>query len=198
MILFVSGATLSVRCYLDVGELIVTAARNRPETLRLRPGCWAMDNGAFSQFEAELFVRMLEDFHGRPGCRFVAVPDRVGDAHQTLLQWRFWSRLIRGVGFAPALVAQDGLTVADVPWKELGALFIGGLDPWKFGPQATELIAYAKSRGLWVHMGRLNSEHRIWRAASRGVDSFDGSRHSWFPDTHIPTTLDSLTQGRFL
>jgi hypothetical protein len=198
VILFVSGATPSVRRYLEVGELIVPAARNRPETLRLRPGWWAMDNGAFSQFDAELFVRMLEDFHGRSGCRFVAAPDRVADAHQTLLQWPFWSRLIRGVGFVPALVAQDGLTVEDVPWKEIGALFIGGLDPWKLGPQATELIAYAKARGLWVHMGRLNSEQRIWRAEFRGVDSFDGSRHSWFPDTHIPNTLDSLAQGRFL
>lgn len=198
MILFVSGATLSVRRYDEVGELIVPAARNKPDNLRLRPGWWAMDNGAFSQFEPELFVRMLEDFYGHPGCRFVAAPDRVGDAHQTLLQWPFWSKLIRGVGFVPALVAQDGMTVGDIPWKEIGALFIGGCDPWKLGPQAMELTAYAKARGLWCHMGRVNSDERIWAAESRGIDSFDGSRHSWYPDTHIPRTLAALEQGRLL
>src|SRR5262245_9525999 len=109
--------------------------------LKLEIGRWAMDNGAYSGFEPAPFVRMLERFYGRPGCLFVAAPDRVGDAHQTLLEWPFWQRLIRGIGFRPALVAQDGLTVDDVPWAQVGALFIGGTTEWKLGPQAETLIA---------------------------------------------------------
>jgi hypothetical protein len=148
-----------------------------------------MDNGAFVKFEADLFMAMLEAFHGRPGCRFVAAPDRVGDAHQTSLQWPFWSRVIRGVGFVPALVAQDGLTVGDVPWREIGALFIGGFTEWKTSEHALSLIGYAKSRGLWVHMGRRNSQRGIWDAARMGVDSFDGSGFSRWPDIRIPKGL---------
>lgn len=68
MTLFVSGATVVARRYADVGELVVPRARANPDTLRLAPGLWAMDNGAYSGFDAALFVRMLEDYHGRRGC----------------------------------------------------------------------------------------------------------------------------------
>jgi hypothetical protein len=191
MILFVSGATVTMRRHQAVGELIVPAAGNAPDVLRLAPGRWAMDNGAYSGFDAALFVRMLERFHGRPGCRFVSAPDVVADAHATLQQWGFWSRLIRGVGFVPALVGQDGMTTGDVPWCEIGALFIGGTTEWKLGPQAEQLIAYAKARGLWVHMGRVNSQRRMWEAARKGIDSWDGSKYSRWGDRWIPVGLET-------
>jgi hypothetical protein len=188
MILLVSGATVATRRY-QVGELIVPAARNFPDQLKLVPGKWACDNGAYSGFDVRLFVEMLEWFYRRPGCRFVAAPDAVGDAHQTMSQWPFWARLIRGIGFPPALVAQDGLTVDDVPWTEIAALFIGGHTEWKLGEQARTLVAYAKSRGLWVHMGRVNTRRRIWDATRMGCDSYDGSGFSRWPDIQIPKGL---------
>jgi hypothetical protein len=190
MILFVSGATRAARRH-KVGELIVPGAGSAPDSLRLEPGRWAMDNGAYSGFEPDAFVRMLERFYGRKGCRFVTAPDAVADAYQTLKQWPFWSNLIRGVGFVPALVGQDGMTVEDLPWTEMGALFIGGSTEWKLGPQAETLIAYAKSRGLWVHMGRVNSQKRIWDAARKGVDSWDGSSYSQWSDRWIPKGKDT-------
>lgn len=186
MILFVSGATATVRKWRQVGELILPAAGNAPDSLKLAPGMWAMDNGAYSGFEPDAFVRMLERFHGMGGCRFVACPDVVGDAYATQEQWPFWSQLIRGVGFVPAFVAQDGQTVEDVPWKRAGALFIGGTTEWKLGPQVRDLIAYAKTRGLWVHIGRVNSRSRIWHFARLGADSWDGGQYSMFPDRRIP------------
>lgn len=202
MILFVSGATHTSRRHRRVGELIVPTAGNHPETLRLEPGRWAMDNGAFSGFDASAFITMLETFHGRQGCRFVVAPDVVADPHQTLHRWPFWSRLIRGVGFVPALAAQDGLTIPQVPWSDIGALFIGGTTEWKTGPSAAALIAFAKARGLWVHMGRVNTERRIWHAARLGCDSFDGSGFSRWPDIRIPKGLqwtdDALMQTRLL
>jgi len=199
MILFVSGATATVKKYRRCGELIVPGAWSEPDSLRLRPGMWAMDNGAYSGFDAAAFVTMLERFYGRTGCRFVTAPDAVADAHQTLLKWAPWSKVIRGFGFVPALVGQDGMTVPDLPWSEMGALFIGGSTEWKLGPQARALAAYAKARGIWVHMGRVNSMARIADAGRMGVDSIDGSQHSWFPDRRIPESLENIeittTQG---
>ena len=191
VILFVSGGTTTVRKHRTCGELIVPGAGNSPDALKLVPGMWAMDNGAYSGFDPAAFVTMLERFHGRRGCRFVTAPDVVGDAAETLQRWPFWSRLIRGVGFVPALVGQVGMTVADVPWRELGALFIGGHTEWKLGPQAQTLIAFAKSRGLWVHMGRVNSQKRIWEAARLGCDSFDGSKYSRWSDRWIPEGVET-------
>lgn len=202
MLLLVSGATVTVKRWQQVGELIVPAARSLPDSLRLAPGMWAMDNGAYSGFDVEAFVRMLETFHGRKGCRFVSCPDVVADAHATLTRWPFWSRLIRGVGFVPALVLQDGMTPADVPWQEIGAVFVGGSTEWKLGEQARTLCAYAKSRGLWVHVGRVNSRQRIAVAYRMGADSFDGGQYSMFPDRRIPEGVAdvaaTLAQGELL
>lgn len=189
MILLVSGATATSRRYRRVGELIVPGAGNSPDSLRLEPGRWAMDNGAYSGLDIAAFMAMLERFHGRKGCRFVAAPDRVGDAYETLRQWAFWSRVIRGAGFVPALVAQDGMVIGDLPWSEMGALFIGGYTEWKLGPHAAALVAYANARGLWVHMGRVNSKTRIWEAARMGCHSYDGRNWSIAPDAHIPQGL---------
>jgi hypothetical protein len=201
MILFVSGATRTAKRY-AVGELIVPGARNLPDALTLAPGLWAMDNGAYSGLDIDAFVGMLERFHGRRGCRFVAAPDCVADAHATLQRWPFWSRLIRGVGFVPALVAQDGMTPRDLPWGEIGALFIGGSTEWKLGPHAEALIAIAKGRGVWVHMGRVNSTKRIWDAARKGCDSFDGGQFSRWPDRRMPEGVASAAaataQGRLV
>jgi hypothetical protein len=190
MIIFVSGATAVASLYPDVGELIVPGAGNAPDSLRLLPGMWAMDNGAYGGFDVAAFMRMLERFCGRRGCRFVAAPDVLYDARATLDQWPFWSAVIRGVGFVPALVAQDGLIAEDVPWRELGALFIGGSTEWKLSPPCCKLMAYAKARGLWVHVGRVNTENRIWSAVGAGADSCDGTSFSMFSRRRIPEALE--------
>src|SRR4029077_6039343 len=110
----------------------------------------------------------------------------VGDAYATLEQWPFWSRVIRGVGFVPALVLQDGMVVSDVAWKQIGAVFVGGTTEWKFSPQARELCAYGKARGLWLHVGRVNSGKRTPEAPRMGADSFDSGQYLMFPDRRIP------------
>lgn len=202
MILFVSGATVTVRRWKQVGELVVPGAGNSPDSLRLVPGMWAMDNGAYSGFQPDLFVRMLERFHGMGGCRFVACPDVVGDAYATLELWPFWSRVIRGVGFVPALVLQDGMLASEAPWKQAGAVFVGGSTEWKISQQARELCAYAKARGLWVHVGRVNSKKRIYEAARMGADSFDGGQYSMFAERRIPEGVADAAaaeaQGRLI
>lgn len=181
-ILLVSGATSYPRGA-NVGHLVVPKQWNR--NLVLTPGMWAMDNGAFSGFDAGAFMRMLEAYHDQPGCLFVTAPDVVSDAAATFALWPFWSRLIRGLGHTPAWVAQDGLTPDLMP-RDVGAVFVGGSTAFKESDQARRLCEFAKSRGLWVHWGRVNSKRRYEMAALSGADSIDGTGFSMFPSTRIP------------
>lgn len=186
MLLLLSGATRYPRSE-TVGDLIVPSHWGHASALDLQPGRWAMDNGAFSGFNEGSFIRMLERFHGLPGCLFVTAPDYVGDAASTRAKWPFWSRLIRGLGHTPALVAQDGIqAVSDVPWDDGIALFIGGTTAFKESRLALDLIGYAKARGIWAHVGRVNGRRRYDLMLRAGADSIDGTGFSMFPDTNIP------------
>jgi len=185
MLLLVSGATLHPRSE-RVGHLIVPKAWGLPNSINPQPGRWAMDNGAFSGFDAGAFVRMLEAYQDYSGCLFVTAPDVVADAASTLKLWTFWSALIAGVGRRPAFVAQDGLTPDRVPWDKLGTLFIGGSTTYKESAEARTLCGLAKSRGIWVHWGRVNGKRRYELALKAGADSIDGTGFSMYPDTNIP------------
>lgn len=188
MILLVSGATTTRRSD-QVGHLVVPRQWNDPATLDLSVP-WAMDNGAFSGFDEGSYVRMLEAYQAYQSarCLFVTAPDVVGDAASTVARWPFWSQLLRGLGWVPAFVAQDGLTPDRVPnlTRGRGALFIGGTTTYKESGAVRALCAYAKSRGVWVHWGRVNGRRRYELALKAGVDSIDGSGFSMYPDTNIP------------
>ena len=190
MIVLVSGATRFPRSD-SVGHLIVPKAWNNPALLDLT--IHAMDNGAFSGFDAGAFVRMLEAYHPYQAsypCLFVTAPDVVGDAASTRRLWPFWSRLIRGLGFPPAFVAQDGLTPDQVPWDELKALFIGGSTAYKESAQVRGLCAYAAARGIWVHWGRVNGKRRYEMCVKAGGNSIDGTGFSMYPNTNIPKAAE--------
>lgn len=146
---------------------------------------WAADNGAYSGFDADAFLTMLERLNPT-GCRFVAAPDVVGDHDATLSLWWRWASLILSYGFPPAFVAQDG--ARRLP-RGVAALFVGGTTEWKLSNHARRLVEDAKDRGLWTHMGRVNSHRRLRLARSWGVDSVDGSALSWFTDTKLPDYL---------
>lgn len=187
MLILVSGATAALRSVDDdrFGVLVVPGANNNPESLPLRAGKWAMDNGAFSGLDKVAFINMLERYQGYHGCLFVTAPDVVADAAETLARWSFWSRLIRGVGFPPAFVVQDGQTVESAPWATLAALFVGGSTEWKLSMSARELVSYAKARGIHTHMGRVNTRQRLREAYRWGIDSIDGSSRSMFGETQM-------------
>lgn len=193
MLLLVSGATRTTRTP-DVGHLIVPRQWNAADSLTLVPRQWAMENGAFSGFDEGAFLRMLERFAECPGCLFVSAPDVVGDAAATRARWPFWSRLIRGLGHAPAFIAQDGLEPGRTPWDEMGALFIGGSTAFKESLAVRTLCAIAKARGIWVHWGRVNGKRRYELAKKAGADSFDGSGFSRWPDTNIPLVSEWIKE----
>ena len=87
-------------------------------------------------------------------------------------------------------MAQDGLSPDQIPWAELGALFIGGSTVYKESTEARSLCALAKARGVWVHWGRVNGRRRYELARLAGADSYDGTGFSRFPDTNIPLVAE--------
>lgn len=152
---------------------------------------WCADNGAFSDnFNEEKWWKFLKDnAHAAGSCLFAVAPDVVADAQATLDRSAKWLPKIRALGYPAAFVAQDGQESLEVPWDSFDVLFIGGSTEWKLGPHARRLVADAKSRGKWVHMGRVNSERRYRYAHSIGCDSVDGTYLTFGPDTNLPKLL---------
>jgi hypothetical protein len=140
---------------------------------------WAADNGRFSKpqtYSDESYLGWLDKRSpDAERCLFATAPDVVGDAVATLELSVPMLPRIRAAGYRPALVAQDGLESLPVPWDAFDVLFVGGSTRWKLSETCFSLIAEAKRRGKWVHMGRVNSLRRLTLAASVGCDSADGT-----------------------
>lgn len=74
-----------------------------------------------------------------------------------------------------AFVAQDGIENMEIPWDEMSCLFVGGKDPWKDSQSAADIVRTAKTLGLWVHVGRVNTPKRFEHFLQLGADTCDGS-----------------------
>ena len=142
---------------------------------------YCIDNGAFIKFDRPSFLSLLKREEPRIKlCRFVAVPDVVGDARRTLECFRHWSPILSP--WPLALVCQNGQENLDIPWSEIAAIFMGGTTEWKMGNDASSIIRAAKIIGKWVHIGRVNSHGRFEHFERLGADSCDGVGLSRFPD----------------
>ena len=159
-----------------VGQLLTPLTRYRNRAAEEgRP--WAMDNGAFSQFRKSAFMALMQrEIANATSCLFVACPDVVGCHDRTLDLFGVWH--VRVAPYPPAFVAQDG---CDRIPEEARALFVGGSTEFKQSPEALLLAKDARARGLWVHVGRVNSQDRYNRWVPY-ADSCDGSgisQYSW-------------------
>ena len=152
------------------------------------------------ELEAEAIARWRTWIAGvvaplRERCLFVTIPDvlrwitvdgrriPVGDAEATLARFHVHAAEARSFGLPVALVLQDGIELeADglvagderVTWSDVDAVFVGGSDDFKLGPVAEAICREARRRGLWAHVGRVNSWKRLARV--RGYsDSVDGT-----------------------
>lgn len=192
MLLLVSGALVTLRrhaAHPQLGRLI--QPRERASVASVAGFRWAADNAAFSGWDPDAFVAMLHRFRGVPGCLFVAAPDVVqivggeprGDAARTRDRYAQWRPLL--AGWPRAYVLQDGEDGSGVPWDDVAAVFVGGSTAYKLGPVARSIVGYAKARGKWAHMGRVNTQERWRYAAAIGCDSADGSGFSKYPDDMI-------------
>lgn len=155
---------------------------------------WMLDNGAFSDGWSESkWLDALERWQPYASTCIAAVcPDVVGDAAATLERFRQYAPIIRQYGYPVAFVTQDGLTLDTVPWDDFAVLFVGGTDNHKLN-ESMPFIVEAKRRGLWVHVGRVNSAKRIdafWMA-----DSCDGTTLSIEPSIRNQYRMLNATES---
>jgi hypothetical protein len=161
---------------------------------------WAADNDGFRGFDelaAQRFERMLTAIEGIPNCLFVACPDVVGDAGLTDLLFEEWAPRLHAGGFPVAYVVQeDGVEYQPrgIAWGAIHAIFIGcASDDEKLGGRVRAIVAEAKGRGKWVHMGRVNSARRIAYAREIGCDSIDGTGWVKWRDRHLRRGLSLVS-----
>ena len=161
----------------QIGQLLTPLTR-----YAYRGGVFAIDNGAFSQFDSAKFRKLLDaNLEHRAACKFVAAPDVVGSARRTLECFWYWEEEL--TDWPLALVAQDGLENMEIPWKRISAIFIGGTTKWKLGQDAAAIVKAAKVNGKWAHIGRVNTPNRLEYFSAMGADSIDGSGLAKF--THM-------------
>jgi hypothetical protein len=154
---------------------------------------WAADNGCFSSsWDPDRWVDWLCRMRPLGHPIFAVVPDVVADAQATRLLFHDWAPIVTDLGYQPAYVAQNGATVAAIPWSDITCVFIGGDTEWKLGHQAEAVTRHAKQLGIWVHMGRVNSLRRMRIAESWGVDSCDGTFLKFGPDLNTKRLLAML------
>lgn len=174
-----------------IGQIITPAAGHIPEPA----AAWCIDNGAFTTPawtlpQLQRWSTLLDRYQHRAGqCLWVTVPDVVGDAAGTDELWgRWWSAPMRR-GYRAAYVAQNGCR-----WLPAGAaaVFLGGSDRFKLGPEGRAVARATKDLGKWLHMGRVNSLRRLRYAVSIGCDSVDGTYLAHGPDTNLPRLLGWL------
>lgn len=160
------------------------------------------DNGCFSdRWEHHAWLRWLLDRERT--IRFAVAPDVFDPTGrpthaETLERWRTYGPLIERHGFVPAFVCQVGSTPQNVP--DAPVLFLGGTTEWKEGRPAELLAEWANERGVWVHMGRVNTLRRLRIAKAFGCHSVDGTTISKGSRRNLPQMLRFLreieTQGR--
>lgn len=179
---------------LELGEmgLLITPQSHRPAQYDVTEfEVWAADNGCYTlgdEFDLDEYLGWLDSFghDARRSCLFATAPDVVGDWSATLERSRPVLAEIRRLGYPAAVVIQDGATVDSVPWDEIDAVFVGGSTEWKLGADAEAILTAAAERGLWTHMGRVNSIRRMVEAARMGAYSVDGTLLVFGPAANRP------------
>lgn len=201
MIYFANPSTEPIRNAIRDGYIgVISTPKSTRESQRIEGAHWIADNGCFgADFQVDNWWCWLQaQVNYADSCQFATAPDVVGNHRATLARSLPWLPRIRNLGFRAAFVAQDGATPDNMPWDDCDAVFIGGTDNFKLGDTARAVIAAAKNRNLWVHIGRVNSGRR-YRAFAYpfhyegqlvpGADSCDGTFLIFGPDVNLPKLL---------
>lgn len=154
-----------------VGQLLTPLTKYK---LRDPQRPWAVDNGGFKRLDIPGLERLLaRNEQHKETCLFVAVPDIVFSAQRTLELFSLLSPRFKG--WPLALVCQDGLEHAPIPWGDIDAIFIGGSTSWKCSLHVERIIQTAKILGKHVHIGRVNHPDRYHHFEKLGADTCDGT-----------------------
>lgn len=197
-VLYLTGSIPAKPELRDSLRLNMVGALLTPFSQRSAPDgwTWAADNGCFgTQWNEQAWLRWLKDRPEPGGALFATVPDVVADHRGTMERWQRWHRVVSDIGYKAAFVLQDGADMAELPWDDMGALFIGGTTEYKLSADARRIVCHAKSLGKWVHMGRVNSVRRIRIAHEWGCDSVDGTFLAFGPDTNTPKLIQMIKAG---
>ena len=165
-------------------------------------GLWAFDNGCVSagptavpipnpRWSADRWLGKLEEHqHAADRCLFVVLPDVVCDHRATLARSLPWVDRVRELGYRVALACQNGAEDdPDIPWGRFDVAFLAGDNPFKLGQPGHRVATRALAAGLTVHMGRVNSQRRLTKAAVMGCSTADGTFVSIAPRTNVPRML---------
>lgn len=161
-------------------------------------GCFAELKPNAKPFDAEAWFAWVQTLP-TDGLLFVNVPDVVGDHAATVARSAEWLPRVRALGLPAGFVVQNGATVDNIPWDSFDCLFVGGskececgyvqpvgergsscptcggeLVEWKDKDIVLDLIAEAHARGLWAHVGRVNTAERFAHFVGH-ADSCDGT-----------------------
>lgn len=189
MVYFATASTERVRDVMRAGLIgqIVTPAEGKQPLAGVE---WIADNSVFAgKYPGDAaYLAWLAALPHKDRCRFAVAADVVSDHEATLARSLPMLAAIR-VLVPVAFAAQNGAAIDTVPWDLFDVLFLGGDTEWKLGPDARALAAEANRRGIWVHMGRVNSRRRLQRAADSGCDSADGTYLAFGPDINLPKLL---------
>src|SRR5512139_3799781 len=166
-----------------LGQIVTPAEGKKP----VEGAEWIADNSVFAgRYPGDAaYLTWLAGLPHLDRCRFAVAQDVVCDHKATLARSLPMLAAIRAL-VPVAFVAQNGATVHNLPWTEFDALFLGGDTDWKLGAEARALVAEARRRGMWVHMGRVNSARRMRYATAIGCASADGTYLAFGPDTNLP------------
>lgn len=120
-----------------------------------------------------------------------------GDARLTAKRFEAWAPGLERRGLPVALVLQDGIEEPAMQawlertWHRLDAVFVGGSTDFKLSEGAAAICREAKSRGKWVHWGRVNTKRRVEYVVGTGAcDSFDGSSFARWRNTLLDKGLE--------
>lgn len=150
--------------------------------LRTEGFAYALDNGAWTAhvrgepFDVSAFERALDPLGA--DADFVVAPDIVAGGLASLRLSESW--LARLDTARRVLVpVQDGVTPADIAGlvSDRIGVFVGGSTEWKLRKLAT-WGRWCRERGVWCHVGRVNTGRRIAACEAAGITSFDGSSAS--------------------
>ena len=162
---------------------------------------WALDNGAWTAFnmgvpfDTEKFRGVLDwSREQETPPDWIVVPDVLGSPESVNFS-RSWFPLVCEYTSLPLIAVQDGMGPEDIEeFVSAGAgVFLGGSTEYKLSTLSS-WGDYCRERGIYYHVGRVNTQRRIWACAAAGADSFDGTSVAKFPCSL--TRLDrALRQG---
>lgn len=188
-----TGTRRNLRLLREAGWRLFVSAKG---VLRTEGFPYALDNGAWSaftqgeDFDVAAFEKAYE-LLGR-GADFVIAPDIVAGGFASLDLSKRWLPALDDARMV-LVPNQDGLDpedFADVVGPRVG-VFHGGSTEWKL-ENMEKWGRWCAERGVYFHVGRVNTGPRFRLAHLAGANSVDGSSASRFA-VNIPM-LDSLAR----